>query len=153
MKKQTVILLVAAIGIVAILGFGQFLLRTSQTENNTFQNSTLRRESVNNIVETQKQIPPGQVRVIIDFGQGKTLTGDLNAKTVFDGVNTLSQKNDLSFEYKKFKYGVLINKIGDKENSGNSGWVFSVNGASSTIAADRYVVNPGDIITWEYKNF
>lgn len=98
---------------------------------------------------TPKEI---EVSVNIDFGNDRKVTGKVKAQNVYEALIKITSENNLVLDIKKYQFGVMVNKIGDKENKGNTGWTYLVNGKPGQMAADQYKVMSGDIIEWLYKN-
>ncbi|MBB3171353.1 DUF4430 domain-containing protein [Parvibacter caecicola] len=50
-------------------------------------------------------------------------------------------------------YGPFVTAIGSTANEGSSGWTYTVNGESPTVAADQTELQAGDKLVWEYVTF
>jgi len=94
--------------------------------------------SLKNTAKAPESAETAQVRSI-------NLTGE-NGKSVFDILKSKYQvdSSDSSF-------GVMINSINGLASSDKEFWLYSVNGKPGEVAADKYITNNGDQITWEYK--
>ena len=74
------------------------------------------------------------------FGQGAT---------VYDALCACG----LSMNASNTGYGIYVRAIGglaEKEHGGNSGWMYSVNGAVPMTACSNYVLSNGDSVSWYY---
>ena len=49
--------------------------------------------------------------------------------------------------------GVMINSINGLKATDKEFWLYSVNGQSGEVAADKFSTKTGDEIKWEYKGF
>lgn len=56
-------------------------------------------------------------------------------------------------EYTDSAGGAFITSINGIKNSDKEFWLYSVNGADATVAADKYATKSGDQVKWEYKGF
>lgn len=73
-------------------------------------------------------------------------------QTVLDLLTQLTSQNDLELQTKDYgELGVLVTKIGDKENGqDNKYWQYFVNGAKPLIAADGYQLTGGENVEWKF---
>lgn len=79
---------------------------------------------------------------------GGTFTFNQGA-TVYDALCACG----LSMNASNTGYGVYVRAIGglaEKEHGGNSGWMYSVNGAVPMTACSNYVLSNGDSVSWYY---
>lgn len=69
--------------------------------------------------------------------------------TVYDALCACG----LSVNAGQTSYGIYVSAIGglaEKEHGGNSGWMYSVNGAVPMTACSNYVLSNGDSVSWYY---
>lgn len=152
MKKQTTVLLSVLLGVLLLVGIGQFLvsqqkslsLPTSQSRSATVP--TLESKSTLTVVPTQ-----ATTAITIDFGDGKIMSGKIVGKTAYEALTAFAKENNLVVEVKQYKYGKLVVKVGQKENSTSTFWTYLVNGKPGQIAGDSFLVYPGDRVEWIYK--
>ena len=79
---------------------------------------------------------------------GGTFTFNQGA-TVYDALCACG----LSMNASNTGYGIYVRAIGglaEKEHGGNSGWMYSVNGAVPMTACSNYVLSSGDSVSWYY---
>ena len=79
---------------------------------------------------------------------GGTFTFNQGA-TVYDALCACG----LSMSASNTGYGIYVRAIGglaEKEHGGNSGWMYSVNGAVPMTACSNYVLSNGDSVSWYY---
>lgn len=79
---------------------------------------------------------------------GGTFTFNQGA-TVYDALCACG----LSMNASNTGYGIYVSAIGglaEKEHGGNSGWMYSVNGAVPMTACSNYVLLNGDSVSWYY---
>lgn len=72
--------------------------------------------------------------------------------SVLEATKEVALANGLSFDSKDYgEMGVLITKIGAKENGqDNNYWQFWVNKEQPQVAADKYLLQPKDILEWKF---
>lgn len=136
--------------VVALLvGLAQYILR-SQT--------TLRLPdfAARNFLQPEESAvsPTGVVAsetVSIDFGNGQRLTGQVSTQSAYQALVRIAKDNNLEMVVKQYKYGVMVEKVGEIANSQKAAWMYSVNGKPGQIASDQYVIYPGDKVEWEYQ--
>ena len=102
-------------------------------------------------------VPAGTVTVYVSVSSsavgnpvsgGGTFTFNQGA-TVYDALCACG----LSMNASNTGYGVYVRAIGglaEKEHGGNSGWMYSVNGAVPMTACSNYVLSNGDSVSWYY---
>lgn len=76
-------------------------------------------------------------------------------ETVFDVLLRETQNNRIHMEYSftpKFNSNYVegINNLYERDCGSNSGWMFCVNGWYPNYGCSRYVLQPGDVIEWNY---
>lgn len=118
---------------------------TTGQESRSFSAPTLISASATPTVE--------EVSVVIDFGNGKKLEGQVAGKTAYEVLENLVKEKNLEVRAKQYKYGLLVEKIAEYEGSSTYAWMYSVNGKAGRIAADRYQVKPNDKIDWKFEKF
>ncbi|MCX6809962.1 MAG: DUF4430 domain-containing protein [Candidatus Berkelbacteria bacterium] len=67
-------------------------------------------------------------------------------KTAFDILKANHQ-----VESQDSSLGVMVNSIDDLKSTDKDFWLYSVNGAQPSVAADKYQTKSSDSIKWEYK--
>ena len=102
-------------------------------------------------------VPAGTVTVYVSVSSsavgnpvsgGGTFTFNQGA-TVYDALCACG----LSMNASNTGYGIYVRAIGglaEKEHGGNSGWMYSVNGAVPMTACSNYVLSNGDSVSWYY---
>lgn len=75
----------------------------------------------------------------------------ISAKTPYEALVVVSQKERIPLVSKQYDFGVFVQKIGDLESGPDMAWIVSVNGNSLTVAADKEDVKTGDMVEWSYK--
>ncbi len=142
--------------IVILVVFGQYVLQKQQSVINL--PNIINRNIQTTELNSQQQPSPTQSAtsletVSIDFGNGKNEKGEVYVQTVYQALQKLATDKKIDVEIKQYKYGIMVIKIGDMANGGQYGWIYKVNGKTGTIAADRYVIYPGDHVEWIYSKF
>ena len=74
-------------------------------------------------------------------------------QTVLDLLKELGAKNNLEVQTKDYgSLGILVTKIGDKENGQeNKYWQYFVNALKPQIGADRYQLVGGEMVEWKFE--
>ncbi len=54
-------------------------------------------------------------------------------------------------DMKTYDFGSFVDSISGIKGEQGRWWIYYVNGATGTIAADKYMVKPGDVIEWKYE--
>jgi hypothetical protein len=88
--------------------------------------------------------------VSIDFGNGKKITGTVQARTAFEALEIVAKDHQISIKTKQYQFGVMVESIGGQTNQNGLGWMYRVNGKAGQIAADRYNLTPKDQVEWLY---
>ena len=154
MKKQKFILISFLIVIILVVIIGQFMLK--RQSNPSLQNVLDRIIVPNSTSSISPTILPSaasvkrQISVNIDFGDGRMVSEEIYAQTAYSALQTVAKDKELTIDVKQYKFGILVTKIGDKENSDKFGWIYLVNGKAGQIAADRYVIYSGNKVEWKY---
>jgi hypothetical protein len=71
-------------------------------------------------------------------------------QTALSLLTTAAKLQSLKLTTKQYDFGVLVEAIGDLANTSDKSWIYFVNGNSASVGADKYIVNPGDVIEWKY---
>lgn len=150
MKNQTRFLIAAVVAAILLVVGAQFILRGQKSVSlpNLPTNNIFKLEEV---VSSPTPIAIKTESVIVDFGNGKKIKGEVATQSAYQALLIAAKANNIIVEVKQYKYGVLVTKIGDTANSTDRAWMYSVNGKPGQIAADRYVIYPGDKVEWMYK--
>lgn len=151
MKKQKNIVLVIFAGILLVVAASNLFLK--EQPNLSIKNILDRSEFIPKSVSSTITPAILEQTLSIDFGDGSKISEKVTAQTAYDALQKTASKKNLILEFKEYKYGLMVEKIGQKQNSNDSAWMYSVNGKPGQIAADRYVVYPGDKIEWKYEKF
>ncbi|MFA4873601.1 MAG: DUF4430 domain-containing protein [Patescibacteria group bacterium] len=54
-------------------------------------------------------------------------------------------------EMKTYDFGSFVESISGVKGEQGRWWIYYLNGTTGTIAADKYMVKPGDVIEWKYE--
>ncbi|MEK7113169.1 MAG: DUF4430 domain-containing protein [Patescibacteria group bacterium] len=135
-KKLRLILLF----LLLVIGFTlfSFLRNKSQTEN---------------LQSYPAEVPQSQTTLVIDYGDGKRESSSFvprQGQTVFDALKEIAQQKGIVLDTKQYDFGIFVKAIGGYESSNEKAWIYFVNGASGTVAADQHQIKAGDLIEWKY---
>lgn len=149
MKKQTLVLIGVVLIVVLVVATSQIKLSPNTNLNlPAFGSRTLDKEGE---IISSPTPEVKQVSVVIDFGQDNKITGQTLAQSAYESLVKVAKENSLKVEGKGYKFGVVVTQIGQIPNKDGWQWVYLVNGRESSIASDRYIVNPSDSVEWLYK--
>lgn len=90
------------------------------------------------------------VTVTIDDGTGVATYSATGAATAFDALRQAADIRKAPVATKTYDFGIFVDAVGDKKSSADRAWIYSVNGISGTVAADKQTVKPGDSVEWRY---
>ncbi|OGL87708.1 hypothetical protein A3I42_01780 [Candidatus Uhrbacteria bacterium RIFCSPLOWO2_02_FULL_49_11] len=54
-------------------------------------------------------------------------------------------------EMKTYDFGSFVESISGVKGEQGRWWIYYLNGAAATMAADKYMVKPGDVVEWKYE--
>jgi hypothetical protein len=90
--------------------------------------------------------------VIINTGkEGEHKVYNTDKSNVLDALLQTAKVNQFTVEIKKYDFGTIVTKIGDKANSNSFAWFYKVNGKMGEVGADMYLLKPGDKVEWYYE--
>ena len=151
MKKQTGIFIYVVAAIILLAGAFQYFSKRDVSLQLPSLNSRDVAKPEETITSPKENTKTEEV--VIDFGNGQKIEGQVSTQSAYQALIKVAKDNKLTVEAKNYKYGVMVVKVGDKTGTDKMGWMYSVNGKPGQIASDRYVINPGDQVLWEYKKF
>ncbi len=93
------------------------------------------------------------VEISVDFGGNEKISGYSYGRNVYESLKQLAAEKKIILETKEYKFGLMVLRIGEKTNNKEASWTYFVNGKGAEIAADRYLVSPGDKVEWKYIKF
>jgi hypothetical protein len=96
---------------------------------------------------------PHSAALTIDFGNRKTysITQDIPATTsAFDLLQIVSSRQNIPLTFKSYSFGTLVESIDGLKNTPQKAWIYFVNGQSPNVGADKYLLQPGDKVDWQY---
>ncbi len=94
-----------------------------------------------------------EISVVIDFGDQNIATYSADPQEAITALDALRQATDqanLELTVKDYDFGAFVESIGGYQSSGNKAWIYFINGASGTQAADQAELTPGDTVQWRY---
>lgn len=149
MKKQTKVLLIILVIILILAAVIQSVL---SGKTNLGESSFLSQVPFifNNVPSVTPLPTPSGITVTVDFGDGSKTTEKTFGQNAYQVLVEVSKLRNWPLETKEYKYGKMVERIGDKTADKNNFWLYSVNGKAGQIASDKYVVYPGDEVEWRY---
>ncbi|KKS78228.1 MAG: hypothetical protein UV74_C0001G0075 [Candidatus Woesebacteria bacterium GW2011_GWB1_43_14] len=91
--------------------------------------------------------------VEISFGEGEVVSFEdqgLAGKNALEALELVTSKNNLELKVKNYDFGKMIEGLDGRENSDEKSWIYFVNGAAGSVAADQYILESGDKLEWKY---
>ncbi len=91
--------------------------------------------------------------------EGRTQTIFAPAPRLVDAANPLqalelaSVAGEFYYHVTQASFGPYVDQVGRYGASGNSGWVFKVNGSSPPVGADQVQLRDGDSVLWYWADF
>ncbi|KKS46898.1 hypothetical protein A2781_02220 [Candidatus Gottesmanbacteria bacterium RIFCSPHIGHO2_01_FULL_42_27] len=127
--------------------FGQtvFLKEDKKTE----EKETISR-SENTVDELIQEREATGNKITVNFGAGKTFVKDLQAATPYEALKTMASQEGWEIKTKEYKYGLMVEGVGNLINSDKGYWTYKTNGQPGKIASDRYTLKKGETVEWEY---
>lgn len=99
-----------------------------------------------------------EVSLMFDEGDGTVKTFEQESftegETLFDLTRRVAERAGMSLVYEPpGPYGILIMEI-DGKRGGTDGryWLYWVGNHMGEVAADQYMLQPGDVIEWKFVN-
>jgi len=90
-------------------------------------------------------------------GKTQTLFGAAepraSAGNALDALESASLAGELYYHVAQSSFGPYVDQIGRYSASGQSGWVFKVNGVSPPVGADKVELKDGDRVLWYFADF
>lgn len=72
--------------------------------------------------------------------------------TVYDFLKKITEANNISLSTQSSSFGIMITKIGEKENGKDGNyWVYYVNGEMPSVAVDKYELKNGDKVEFKFQ--
>lgn len=149
MKKQTKAIYVILVGALILIAVFQLVL---SRKTNLGELSILSQVPFifNNAPSVTPLPTPSTIAVTVDFGDGDKITENTSGQNAYQVLTKLAETKNWQIEAKDYKYGKMVERIGDKTADKNNYWLYLINGKPGQIAADRYVVYPGDRVEWKF---
>jgi hypothetical protein len=70
-----------------------------------------------------------------------------------DALETASVAGEFFYHVAQSSFGPYVDQVGRYAASGETGWVFKVNGASPPVGADKVQLKAGDRVLWYWAQF
>ncbi|MGZ4388832.1 MAG: DUF4430 domain-containing protein [Gaiellaceae bacterium] len=90
-------------------------------------------------------------------GKTQTIFGSTEpratASNALDALESASLAGEFYYHVAQASFGRYVDQVGRYAGSGDSGWVFKVNGVSPPVGADQVQLKDGDTVLWYYATF
>jgi hypothetical protein len=144
MKKNLSLILAGALffGVTAVSSYQLYSQNTAQTEVSQTVTTT----------ENESLLTVTQI-IIADVDQEpRTIETEIEAGASV--LTALQSSQEIEVEVTEYDFGTLIESINQVKNgTDDTYWIFSVNDQEATIGADQYMLEDGDVVTWEFKAY
>jgi hypothetical protein len=170
MKKQSVLIISLGVVVVLVVVTGQlFFSKKADVQLSTSEPQALisiqeeKSTPFPTVIHTITPVvvtggpsptPPkrsGDVVAILDFGNNQQIRDLVYAQNALEALQELVKGRSLAITVKEYKYGKLVEKIGDKANDSEHFWAYYVNGELGNVAGDKFIVHPKDAVQWKYE--
>lgn len=148
MNKKTKLWLAGGAALLFIIGAVQYFGRSNGNVN--FPNVSVRNLPGTENISVSPEPQTKTELITLDFGNGKKITGEVSTQSAYQALVEVAKANNLEVLSKEYKYGRMVEKVGETGSSAKYFWMYSVNGKPGQIAADRFVIYPGDKVEWVY---
>lgn len=135
MRKNIILFVVCGVFLGSSVWIGYHLLQSDKPKTSVS-------------VSDQQKIP--RVTLTLDDSVHIATYSGIPASTAFSALQYVSEKNTISIKTKQYDFGVFVEQIGDKPNTSDRAWLYSVNGISAEVASDTYNLYEGDTVLWQY---
>ncbi len=101
----------------------------------------------------EASVEASQATVILDYGDGKIVTGKVvisEPTTAFSALTKLADEKGIELKTKQYDFGVFVESIDGYESGSEKAWIYFVNGEAGTIASDKKEVVGKDTVEWKY---
>lgn len=115
----------------------------------------------NSISENQSPSPVPTIETVSDkvyltlnFGGDNTNSLEFDYEegiTAYSLLEKYSKEKSVEIITKKYDFGVFVEQIGDAPSTSEMAWIYYVNNESANVAADTYILKPGDKVEWKYE--
>ncbi|OGG03924.1 hypothetical protein A2W14_05645 [Candidatus Gottesmanbacteria bacterium RBG_16_37_8] len=144
-SNPVLIILFILLAVILVMQFTVF----KGNKFNLAPDKTDQRQSQNN---QNQAIQMEENTVTVDFGDGRKIEKNVKAETPFRALQMVSDSEGFAVLTKEYKYGLIVEEINNVKNNSGKYWLYSVNNQPGKIAADRYQLNAGDVVKWEYTS-
>lgn len=79
--------------------------------------------------------------------------GDDNAPNPLELIKIIAAECGFSYNIKDTSFGPYLDKVGEYEASGTTGWMYAVNFLLPNIGAADYALSGGDYVLWHFGGF
>ena len=90
------------------------------------------------------------VTVTVDTGETVATASGIVAANAFQALVEVAKQKNLALKTKQYDFGVFVEQVGTLTNTKEQSWIYTVNGKSGTVAADKQQLQQGDSVEWKY---
>lgn len=97
--------------------------------------------------------PTPDVDYKIEGSAGVLCEGNVNAPDPLELVKLIALPCGFTYHIQETSFGPYLDKIGNDEAAGTTGWLYAVNFVMPNVGAADYDLQNGDYIIWHFGNF
>jgi len=93
------------------------------------------------------------IKLLIDSGDGNPLSFTLPfsvSSTPFSLLNDTVQTNNWEISTRQYDFGIFVQSLLGKPSTADMSWIYFINGKSGSVAADKALLQPADVVEWKY---
>jgi hypothetical protein len=138
-KNNKILVIILGVGLLLVAIF--FLSADTVSKNGGNNNESVNLDVSDNIEKADKISA-----IIYSFDESD------KESTVFSGLVSYGEKNDIEIEYNNYDFGILVESVGNAKNSDDGkSWMYYVNDVLGDAAADKKVLEAGDKVEWRFE--
>ena len=153
MKNKNILIVLVSVVTLGVIGAGQYFINKKadiQIPVSSPQ-AVITIEQSKSGSKTPPAVLTGDISVTLDFGKGTPIQGMVYAQNAFAALKEIAKSKSLGISVKEYKYGSLVEKIGEAAGTSENFWAYYVNGKLGNVASDKFIIHPQDIIVWKYE--
>lgn len=136
-KKKALIVFVVFVFVIALVQFLQYSKSNGQNEKPAESPATQEEKTSSVSIESDNEKISGSYEI----GENET---------AFSMLEKLTGEKGIEIQTQKYDFGIFVKSIMGKESTQDLSWIYFVNGKSGDIAADKFIIKPGDIVEWKH---
>lgn len=106
------------------------------------------------VLSSQAQLPV-KIPAVLQVEQESFWAEIPEGSTAYDLMVLVSKQSDFTFHGRNFPgLGFFVDEIQEKKENQKEGihWIYSINGKVAIVGVSSYIIQPNDVISWNYEN-